>query len=110
MSDIIEDQKIHYIVKDYRRMFNNYQALKAVIEEQNNSLKNKDKEILVLRAKVNELKKEHPVEELPKGRLKGLLNEIESITNSLSAKLQQSASQAEKISNNVEEFRKLINV
>ena len=33
MSDIIEDQKIHYIVKDYRRMFNKYQALKAVIEE-----------------------------------------------------------------------------
>ena len=110
MSDLLEDQKIHYIVKDYRRMFNSYYTLKAIIEEQETALKNKDKEILLLRSRVNELKKEHPEYTIPKGKLKGILNEIESLTNSMNAKLQQGVSQSARISNNVEELRQLINV
>ena len=110
MSDLLEDQKIHYIVKDYRRMFNNYWALKTIIEEQEKALNEKDKEILLLRSRINELKQEHSKEELPKGKLKGILNEIESITNSMNAKLQQGVSQSTRISNDVEELRQLINV
>ena len=110
MSDILEDQKIHYIVKDYRRMFNSYQALEFTIEEQVKALNEKDKEILKLRAQVNELKQEHPKEIFPKGKLKGILNDIEALTNSMSAKFQQGVSQSTKISNNVEELRQLINV
>ena len=111
MSDLLEDQKIHYIVKDYRRMFNNFWALAESNQVFRETIMEKDKEILLLRARVNELKKEKPKEEqLPKGKLKGILNDVESITNSMQAKLQQAVSQAARISNNVEEFRELINV
>lgn len=110
MSDLIEDQKIHYIVKDYRRMYNGYWTLKTIIEEQDKSLKEKDKEILLLRSKVNELKKANLQDVLPKGKLKGILNDVEAITNSMNNKLQQSVSQTTKISNSIEEIRQLINV
>ena len=110
MSDILEDQKIHFIVKDYRRMFNSYQTLENIIKEQEKSLKEKDKEILILRSKVNELKNEHPEYSPHKGKLKGILNEIEALSNSMNAKLQQGVIQSNKISNDVEELRQLINV
>ena len=111
MSDILEDQKIHYIVKDYRRMFNNFWALAESNQILRDTIKEKDKEILLLRARVNELKKEKPKEEiLPKGKLKGILNDIEAITNSMQNRLQQIVNQAARISNSVEEFRELINV
>lgn len=110
MSDLLEDQKIHYIVRDYRRMYNSYWTQKTIIEEQDKSLMEKDKEILILRAKVNELKKEHPQDTMPKGKLKGILNEIETISNSMNARLSKNVSQASKISNNIEELRQLINV
>lgn len=110
MSDILEDQKIHYIVKDYRRMYNAHWTLKSVIEELQKSLKEKDKEILILMARVNELKNEQPKEQLPTGKLKGILNEIEAITNSINNKLQQSVSQSQKISSNMEEFREILKV
>ena len=111
MSDILEDQKIHYIVKDYRRMFNNFWALAESNQILRDTIKEKDKEILLLRARVNELKKEKPKEEIfPKGKLKGILNDIESITNSMQNRLQQTVNQAARISNSVEEFRELINV
>jgi chromosome segregation ATPase len=111
MSDIIEDQKIHYIVKDYRRMFNNFWALAESNQVLRETIMEKDKEILLLRAKVNELKKERSKQEqLPKSKLKGILNDVESMAKSMQVKLQQAVSHAAMISNNVEEFRELINV
>ena len=111
MNDILEDQKIHYIVKDYRRMFNNFWALAESNQILRETIMEKDKEILLLRARVNKLKKEKPKEEqLPKGKLKGILNNIEFITSSMQSRLQQTVSQAARISNSVEEFRELINV
>ena len=110
MSDILDDQKLHYIVKDYRRMYNTFWSLKEINQELHNTINEKDKEILILRARVNELKNEHPKEQLPVGKLKGILNEIESLTNSMNNKLQQSVSQSQKISNNIEELRELIKV
>lgn len=109
MSDLLEDQKIFYIVKDYRRMFNNYWSLKATIDELTSTVNKKDKEILLLRARVNDLKNNVPKIDTS-GKLKGIMNEIESQTNSLAHKLLQSIEQLEKISNNVETVMESINV
>ena len=92
-------------------MFNNFWALAESNQILRETIMEKDKEILLLRARVNKLKKEKPKEEqLPKGKLKGILNNIEFITSSMQSRLQQTVSQAARISNSVEEFRELINV
>ena len=96
MSDILEDQKIHYIVKDYQRMYNAHWNLKAVIEELQKSLDAKDKEILSLRAKVNELKNNPPINLKPK--LAEMENQLKSIV-----------SRAGKVIDYVEEVRTLTN-
>lgn len=108
MSDLLEDQKIHFIVKDYRRMFNEYQTLKTVIEQQVDSLEKKDKEILSLRAKVNELQAVKPKKVT--GSIKGKLTELECKSRSIIEKLRKSIEQEEKNINDVEELRQLINV
>lgn len=52
MSDILQDQKIHYIVKDYRRMFDNYSKMVDGIKEATEALRKKDMEIAKLKAKL----------------------------------------------------------
>lgn len=52
MSDILQDQKIHYIVKDYRRMFDNYSKMVDGIKEATEALKKKDMEIAQLKARL----------------------------------------------------------
>ena len=109
MSDILEDQKIHYIVKDYQRMFNGYHALKDEIKELNKTIYEKDKEIILLRSRVNELKKKD-VETLPlqTKAVKGKLNEIETRTDSLTKQMEKLIAQAQKNITNVEEIRDLL--
>lgn len=109
MSDLLEDQKIFYIVKDYRRMFNNYWSLKATIDELTSTVNQKDKEILLLRARVNDLKNNVPKIDTP-GKLKGIMNEVESQSNSVVFKLNSSIETLNKISKNVEALREIIKV
>ena len=112
MSDILEDQKIHYIVKDYQRMFNGYHALKDEIKELNKTIYEKDKEIILLRSRVNELKKKKDVETLPlqTKAVKGKLNEIDTRTDSLTKQMEKLIAQAQKNITNVEEIRNLLKV
>lgn len=109
MSDLLEDQKIFYIVKDYRRMFNNYWSLKATIDELTSTVNEKDKEILLLRARVNDLKNNVPKIDTS-GKLKGIMNEVESQSNSVVFKLNSSIETLNKISKNVEALREIIKV
>lgn len=110
MSDILEDQKIHYIVKDYQRMFNGYHALKEQIQELNKTIYEKDKEIILLRSRVNELKKKKDVETLPlqTKAVKGKLSELETRNNSMYNTLDKLMSQAKKNSENIEEIKELL--
>ena len=54
MSDIVEDSKVHWIVKDYRRMYEGFHAL----VEENKALRQEVKEL--------KLKVEHLHSELDK--------------------------------------------
>ena len=109
MSDILEDQKIHYIVKDYQRMFNGYHSLKEQIQELNKTIYEKDKEIILLRSRVNELKKKD-VDALPlqTKAVKGKLSELETRNNSMYNTLDKLMSQAKKNSENIEEIKELL--
>lgn len=109
MSDLLEDQKIHYIVKDYRRMFETYWALYDIAKGLREKLDKRESEIAILKSSIEDLKKSIPSKSAD-NRLKGVMNEIESQTNSLTHKLQQSIEQIAKISNNIETVRKSINV
>jgi chemotaxis protein histidine kinase CheA len=109
MSDLIEDQKIHFIVKDYRRMYNTYWLLKEAMHVYDSLLNKKDKEILSLKAKVEDLEKYVELKGNT-GSMKSKLSELESRSSAILDKLQKSVEQIEKNMTNVEELRQLINV
>lgn len=57
MSDLLEDQKIHYIVKDYRRMVKMHDELVQACKDATKELEKKDKKILSLEAKLTKNEK-----------------------------------------------------
>jgi chromosome segregation ATPase len=110
MSDILEDQKIHFIVKDYRRMFEQHNTLVSMGKELQSELRKKNAEIIILRAKVNDLESQTSKPQKPSGKVKGILNDIETMTNSIAYKLKQATESLNKVSKSTEELRQLINV
>ena len=55
MSDILTDQKIHYIVKDYRRMYEMHNQLVNAVKEATAAIKHKDNRIRDLEKQVTNL-------------------------------------------------------
>ena len=115
MSDIVEDSKVHYIVKDYKRMYDGFHAL---IEE-NKALK---KEVDVLQTKVEKLqaklekykneeakKEKAETKKNPNKRIIGVLNEIEARSNAIVNDLQKRIESINGIINNAEEIRTFLN-
>lgn len=106
MSDILEDQRIHYIVKDYRRMFNAYWFLIDGVKRLQAEILKRDKKILSLEAKVESLSKGSHVP----GETKTKLLEIQCRSTSIIKRLQDSIDGINKNLKNVEEVRELINI
>lgn len=52
MSDLLKDQTIHYIVKDYRRMFFQQQQLVDTCKDLQKKMEKRDKEISNLKARL----------------------------------------------------------
>ena len=108
MSDIVEDNKIHYIVKDYKRMYEGFHGL----VDENKSLRKKVDDLYTLvehlrseldKKKVAEAKKK------PDVNVKGVLNKLnESMCqiNSLHNKATQFIEQTQRLSKNIEELDK----
>ena len=110
MSDILEDQKIHYIVKDYRRMYNEHNELVAELKKLHSELQHKDNRIRDLEKQVEGLKKAPtPSTPKPSGAVRGAMNEIEARSNSVANQLRKSIESLNGIVKNVEELRVLIN-
>lgn len=57
MSDLLEDQKIHYIVKDYRRMVKMNEELIQACKDASEELDKKDKKILSLEHRLTKIEK-----------------------------------------------------
>lgn len=52
MGDILEDQKIHYIVKDYQRMFSTYNEMVEACKQASKALEKKNNKIAHLENKL----------------------------------------------------------
>ena len=78
MSDILTDQKIHLIVKDYRRMVEQHDKLVAIGKEFQNQLIAKEKELAKVKMELNDIKAKGLPKDKPKKAIKIQLSEIES--------------------------------
>ena len=85
MSDILEDQKIHYIVKDYQRMFKQHDELIATIKDLKEQVRHRDNRIVNLERQVAILSKPMQAFSIPPKTVKGYLNDMTSKSKSLIA-------------------------
>lgn len=112
MSDLLNDQKIHYIVKDYRRMYNGFHALREEKEELQRKVNEKDIEILRLQSSImdlrNELVKNSSSDKKQKKAINAKMTDLEVRTDSMMKLLEKVMSHAQKNINNVEELSLLI--
>ena len=98
MSDILEDQKLHYIVKDYKRMFEQHNQLVKACKEYQDLLQKRDNRIRDLERQVENLKQAPPPP--PPVNLKSTLAEMQNQLNSI-------ISMASKTIDNIEKVRTL---
>ena len=98
MGDILEDQKILYIVKDYKRMFEQHNTLIKACKEYQELLQKRDNRIRDLERQVENLKNQTPSE--PPANLKKILGEMDNQLRSI-------VSKADKVIKNVEKARTL---
>lgn len=101
MADILEDQRIHNIVKDYKRMYEQHDQLVAIGKQLQSELIAKDKELLRVRTELNNIKaKGVPGKETIKS-VKSQLSELETRVNSVAQRL-------EGISENIKQIKELL--
>ena len=96
-SDLLEDQQIHYIVKDYQRMFNMHHQLVDACKEASEFIEKKNKQIEYLENKLSK--------SLPNVSLKDLKMYLRQINDQfLSCKIH-----AEKGQKLIADFLKIVN-
>ena len=98
MGDILEDQKIHCIVKDYKRMFEQHNTLIKACKEYQELLQKRDNRIRDLERQVENLKNQISPE--PPANLKKILGEMDNQLRSI-------VSRADKVIKNIEKARTL---
>lgn len=108
MNDILEDQKIHYIVKDYRRMFDQHQTMIKSLKDYEKLLHTRDVKIRELERQVEYLKDNPPVPK-PSGQVKSLFNDVEAQLNSTINNLDKRIEQLNKMAENIQKLREVIN-
>jgi len=108
MSDILEDQKIHLIVKDYKRMFEEHDQLVAIGKELQANLIAKDKELLRVRTELNNIKAKGLPDDKPLKAIKGQLNELETRVNSAVNNIIIATERLSAISGNIKQIKELL--
>jgi chromosome segregation ATPase len=108
MSDILQDQKIHFIVKDYKRMFEQHDHIVAVGKQLQEELIAKDKELLRVRTELNNIKAKGLPADTAIKAIKSQLSELESRVISTAAKILSATQQLEGIKDNIKQIKELI--
>jgi polyhydroxyalkanoate synthesis regulator phasin len=112
MSDILEDQKIHYIVKDYRRMYNQCGELVKELKRLQDEVLHKDNRIRDLERQVENLKNQTPPEppapKIPKD-VKRLLSETQVTIDASMRKLEKRIAALTTASENITTVKELLN-
>ena len=111
MSDLLEDQKIHYIVKDYRRMYNMHNTLidyvkqlKVENEHQANRIRDLEKQVENLKKQLLLPPPPPPAPIIPK-EVKGSLSDIETLTTATIRKLEKRIAALSKIIENAQNIK-----
>ena len=108
MSDILEDQKIHLIVKDYKRMYEQHEQLVAIGKELQANLIAKDKELLRVRTELNNIKSKGLPDDKPMKAVRGQLSELQTRVNSTVQKILIATQRLEGISENIKQLKELL--
>ena len=108
MSDILEDQRIHNIVKDYKRMYDQHDQLVAIGKQLQKELIAKDEELMRVRTELNNIKsKGVPGKETIKA-VKSQLSELETRVNSTAHNILTVTQRLEGISENIKQIKELL--
>ena len=108
MSDILEDQRIHNIVKDYKRMYDQHDQLVAIGKQLQKELIAKDKELMRVRTELNNIKSNGvPGKETIKA-VKSQLGELETRVNSTANNILTVTQRLEGISENIKQIKELL--
>ena len=108
MSDILEDQRIHLIVKDYKRMAEQHDKLVNIGKEFQKQLIAKNKELAKVKEELNSLKAKAVPPNKPINAIKGQLGEIEARSISLYNTADKMMTTLQGIINNVNVIKHLI--
>ena len=108
MSDILEDQRIHDIVKDYKRMYDQHDQLVAIGKQLQNELIAKDKELMRVRTELNNIKSKGVPGKETINAVKGQLSELETRVNSTVHNIQKVVHSLEGITENIQKIKELI--
>jgi len=108
MSDILEDQRIHNIVKDYKRMYDQHDQLVALGKQLQQELIAKDKELLRVRTELNNIKAKGLPDDKPLKAIKSQLSELETRVNSTVNNILTVTQRLEGISENIKQIKELL--
>jgi chromosome segregation ATPase len=108
MADILEDQRIHNIVKDYKRMYEQHDQLIAIGKQLQQELIAKDKELLRVRTELNNIKAKGLPDDKPIKAIKGQLSELETRVNSTAHNILIATQRLEGIKDNIKNIKELL--
>ncbi len=109
MSDLLEDQRIHSIVKDYKRMYEQHDQLIKIGKQLQEELIAKDKELLRVRTELNDLKAKLQNDK-PLKEVKGQLGEIETRANSIAKNIEIATERINGIKDNIKQIREQLKI
>lgn len=107
-TDIIHDQRIKDIVKDYKRMYEEHDQLVAIGKQFQQELIAKDKELLRVRTELNSIKAKGLPDSKPLKTIKAQLLELESRTLSIANNLSTATERLEGIVANIRQIKELL--
>lgn len=112
MSDLLEDQIIHNIVKDYKRMYEQHDQLIKIGKQLQEELITKDKELLRVRTELNDLKAKRLIlpNDKPLKDVKGQLGVIETRANSIAKNIEIATERINGIKDNIKQIREQLKI
>lgn len=109
MSDLLEDQRIHNIVKDYKRMYEQHDQLIKIGKQLQEELIAKVKEFVRVRTELNDLKAKLQNDK-PLKEVKGQLGEIETRANSIAKNIEIATERINGIKDNIKQIREQLKI
>ena len=110
MADILEDQRIHNIVKDYKRMYEQHDQLVAIGKELQKQLIAKEKELAAVKDELEDVKKKikSALDDKPPKTIKGQLCDFETQLDSVKRNILKETQRLDSVSHKVKQIKELL--